>query len=96
MKRRGLVGLLFGAVLGGQPQNAVAQVATNQKATGYERPPMGGVPANNQCPVCSTMAPPYKAEPLVDAEGHVLTKPAQTRRTECVYCRVVFAQILEE
>ncbi|HTU48229.1 MAG TPA: hypothetical protein VMF91_24425 [Bryobacteraceae bacterium] len=91
MKRRGLIPLLFGAVFGASAQVPQGQ----QKETPYERPPMGGVPANNQCPVCSTMAPPYKAEPLVDTEGHVLTKPAPSRRTECVYCRVVFAQILE-
>ena len=97
MKRRGLVAFLTGAVLGFRPRAAVAQAAANQaKEPAYERPPMGGVPVNNQCPVCSTMAPPYRAEPITDADGHVLMKPARTRRAECAYCRVVFAQILED
>lgn len=95
MKRRGLAGLLFGAAI--SALKARAQATPNQeKGTGYVRPPMGGTPVNNQCPVCSTMAPPYHAEPLTDSDGHVIMKPAKTRRTECVYCRVVFMQIIEE
>lgn len=92
MKRRGLMGLLFGAAVHAGAQSVATK---GQEATNYVRPPMGGAPMNNQCPVCSTMMPPYHAEPIDDARGNVISKPSATRRVECLYCRCVFAQMLE-
>jgi hypothetical protein len=91
MKRRGLMGLLFGAALSVHGQNP----AKPEPAANYVRPPMGGAPVNNQCPVCSTMMPAYQAEPITDTDGKIISKPALVRHVECAYCRCVFAQMLE-
>lgn len=60
-------------------------------------------PANGQCPVCRTMAAPFKptdeeygvpAKPHWTAEGHWII-PNNSRTVTCAHCRVKFEQDAE-
>ena len=96
MERRWLLGLL--------PAAAAAQVTQDEIRVWLSKfpqttvPPSAGgypKPANGECPVCHTMAPPFK--PIEIGVNAVTWEPMHLThdRVECAHCRCVFGMDAE-
>lgn len=93
MKRRGIIATLFGLAGVARAQQATGELFDRTGTAPLNDHACNAVPGeqckpkpkNNECPVCGTMAEPYKQGPYMP----------NSQRIDCAYCNATFKQFAE-